>query len=181
MQFSEQADELLQCFDEHGNPTEARPRIEVKKEPHRWWHATASVWLVNDAGQIMCSKRAPESSGNPGKWQTYFGGHVTAGHSIRETAQRELEEETGIHVTLDELFLVQERRNEENKMILVNFASHFNGDPSGLHFTDGEIMEAKWMGMDEYWKQKEVHPEDWCNRCTPEQQRIIVAWLESNR
>ena len=120
MQSSEEIEELLQCFDDHGNPAETRPRSEVKREPHRWWHATASVWLVNDQCQILCSKRADWLSGNPGKWQTYFGGHVAAGHSMQETARRELEEETGVMKPIEEFFFDQERRNEESKMILVN-------------------------------------------------------------
>ncbi len=181
MHLPEQTDELLQCFDEHGNPTESRPRSEVKKEPHRWWHATASVWLVNDQCQIMCSKRADSLSGNPGKWQTYFGGHVSAGDSMQMTVQRELEEETGVTKSFEDFFLVQERRSEENKMILAYFSARFNGEPSDLHFRDGEITEAKWMDMDEYWRQKEENPDIWCNRCTPEQQEVIRHWLESNR
>lgn len=170
-------EELLQCFDNQGDPTEARPKSEVKKQPHRWWHATASTWLVNDRCQIMCSKRAESNLGNPGKWQTYFGGHVSAGQSFLEAAQRELREETGIDKPIIDFFLVQERRSEEIKMILLNFAVRFNGEASDLSFQDGEITEAKWMDMEDYWREKEKKPDSWCNRCTPAQQEIIRHWI----
>ncbi|MFA5853877.1 MAG: NUDIX domain-containing protein [Patescibacteria group bacterium] len=150
-------------------------------EPHRWWHAAASVWLVNAQGQIMCSKRAPGLFGNSGKWQSYFGGHVSGGSTALETVRRELEEETGIVKPADDFFLVQEKKNEEVKMHLAYYATRFDGQPSDLRFTDGEITEAKWMDMDEYWSQKEKHPDAWCNRCTLEQQAIIRQWLESTR
>lgn len=96
MHPAEPQDELLQCFDENGNPSEVRTRAEVKQDPPRWWYDTARVYVVNDKAQLMVSKRAEGLSGNPGKWQTYFGGHVGAGTTHKETAQRELEEEAGI-------------------------------------------------------------------------------------
>ncbi len=57
----EPSDELLECFDDEG-----------------LWHGIASVWLFNSKGEILCSKRSDVLSGNPGKWQTCFGGHVKA-------------------------------------------------------------------------------------------------------
>ncbi len=96
-----------------------------------------------------------------------------------ETVQRELEEETGLARSLDDFFLIQEKRNEVTKMILAYYATRFNGQLADLRFADGEISEARWMTMDAYWKEKEGHPEEWCNRCVPEQQKIILTWLHS--
>lgn len=174
---AEPQDELLQCFDEQGQPTESRTRREVKEMPPRWWYAVSRIWLVNDAGQLMCSKRAEGLSGNPGKWQTYFGGHVKAGETIHESARTELAEEAGLTLPLEEFYLVDTGRNEEKKVFFEHYAVRFNGQPSDLHFTDNEVTEAKWMSMDEYWKDQERHPEMWCNSCSPERQRLIKDWL----
>lgn len=174
---AEPMDEMLQCFDEDGNPTEAHSRKEVKAMPPRWWYAVSRIYVVNDTGQLMCSKRAEGLSGNPGKWQTYFGGHVKAGESIRDSARNELAEEAGLLLPLEEFHFVDKGRNEEKKVFFENYAVKFNGQPSDLRFTDNEVTEAKWMDMDVYWKEQEAHPEMWCNACTPERQKLIRVWL----
>ena len=177
MHPAEKSDELLQCFNELGQPTEARTRAEVKQLPSQWWYATSRVWLVNDQGQLMCSKRALGLSGNPGKWQTYFGGHVAAGLSIKESAQQELQQEAGVHRPLNEFFLINKGRNLEKKVFFENYATRFNGQPSDLSFTDDEVTEAKWMSMDEYRIEQENNSEQWCNNCSSEQQQLILNWL----
>jgi len=171
-------DELLQCFDENGNPTEARPRSEVKQEPYRLWYGTARVWVVNIQGQLLVSKRADHLVGNPGKWESYFGGHVSAGDSFITTARRELAEEAGIDVPESDLHFIDKGRNEDVRAFFENYAVLWNGNPKDLPFPDGEVTEAKWMNMDDYWKQAQDHIK-WCCRCHPHQQKLILEWVES--
>lgn len=173
--------ELLQCFDEHGTPTDVHTRSEVKEPPPRWWYATSKVWLVNDQGELMCSKRAQGLSGNPSKWQTYFGGHVAAGHTIKESAQRELEEEAGITRPLEDFYFIDRGRDDVKKVHYEFYALRFNGQPSDLHFSDNEVTEAKWTSMEEYWSDQAANPDRWCNSCTPERQQLIREWLKSAR
>jgi 8-oxo-dGTP pyrophosphatase MutT (NUDIX family) len=177
MHPAEKPDELLQCFDENGTPTQARPRFEVKREPFRWWHAVGCVYLVNNNGELMCSKRSEELSANPGKWQCFFGGHVSAGMTILETAIRELEEEAGVKATAEELFLVEARKNPEKLVFAERYAVLWNGEPSDLHFSDDEVTEAKWVDMAETWRLFQEKPDEWCNGCKPECQAIIKEWL----
>jgi len=174
------AEEMLQCFNEHGSPTDSLPRSVAKAKGHTCIYGISNVWLVNDAGQIMCSKRSESMAGNPGKWQTYFGGHVTAGLSFTQTAVKELAEEAGLEVTENDLYLVVEDKFDEDPRFFKSYAVRFNGLPSDLHFADGEITEAKWMDMNEYWKDKEANPDNWCNSCKPEQQAKIREWLNLN-
>lgn len=177
MHPAEPGDELLQCFDEQGNPTEIRTRTEVKQLPPRWWYATSKVWLVNDQAQLMCSKRAEGLSGNPGKWQSYFGGHVAAGLTIKESAQRELAEEAGVSRPLSDFHLINTGRDDVKQVHYEFYAVSFNDQPDVLHFTDNEVTEARWMAMEEYENSKNEAPEKWCNGCTLEQQELIRAWI----
>lgn len=175
---AEPQNELLQCFDALGIPTEVHTRSEVKELPPRWWYATSKVWLVNDEGQLMCSKRAEGLSGSPGRWQTYFGGHVAAGLSIKESAQKELAEEAGISKPLEDLHLIDKGRDETKKVHFEFYAVRFNGQPSDLHFSDNEVTEARWMSMEEYWNDQELYPDKWCCGCSPERQQMIRKWLK---
>lgn len=177
MQPADSKDELLQCFDEHGNPTEVHRREEVKAMPPRWWYATSKVWLVNDLAQIMCSKRSESLASSPGKWQTYFGGHVTANMTIKESAIKELAEEAGLNPPLEAFHLIDAGFDATKKVHFEFYVVRFNGQPSDLRFTDHEVSEAKWLDMDAYNAELVANPDAWCCHCKPEQQKLIREWL----
>src|SRR3989344_4015196 len=174
---AESNNELLQCFDESGKPTEIRIRSEVKQLPLRYRYAVARIWLINDAGQIMCSKRGKGVS-NEGKWQTYFGGHVGAGLSIKEVAKIELEEEAGVKRSLDDFYLIEKGYLPERKIFFESYAVKFNGDVADLSLCSREIAGVKWMDMDTYWNEKERNPDNWCAPCSLENQKMIHKWLK---
>jgi 8-oxo-dGTP pyrophosphatase MutT (NUDIX family) len=179
MHKAEPSEELLQCYDEAGNPTDVKTRGEIKKNPGKYWCGVTNIWFVNDNTELLCSKRSEGLSGNPGKWQTYFGGHVPAGMGFRETALKELEEEVGLRFKDQDLFLVHRGRDDVNKKFFESYAVRFNGQPSDLSFTDGEVTEAKWMTLNEYVADQAQHPELWCNGCRPERQEVIREWAKT--
>jgi 8-oxo-dGTP pyrophosphatase MutT (NUDIX family) len=174
-------DEILQCFDSQRNAIEGHLRTDVKTKPYRWWCGVSNIWLVNAQGQLLCSKRSYNVQGNPGKWQSYFGGHVPFGLSFEETAIKELQEEVGLKISFEDLFLIEEGAYEENKQFYRSFVVLFDREITDLIFSDGEIIDAKWMDMDDYWNEKERNPDTWCNRCLPRHQKIILEWLASNK
>jgi|SRR3989338_9719096 len=172
-QNPEPPDEPLACFDEQGNPIESHARKEIHVSPPNYWHAVVNIWLVDKTGRLLCTKRSDTLGGNPGKWQTYLGGHVKAGKTYQEAAVMEMEEEVGFMLDPGKLVLIQTGKHEPSKHFFESYAYPFDGTVSDLKFQDGEITEAKWMTMEEYNKQKEEHPEMWCNGCNPENQEKI--------
>jgi len=178
MHQAEPGQELLQCYDEQGNPSGSKTRQDMKVATD-CWGGICNVWLVNDKAQLLCSKRSEGLSGNPGKWQTYFGGHVPVGLSFREAALKELSEEIGIKFEDADLFLIYQGKDDVNKKFFESYAVRFNGNSNDLVFTDGEITEARWMTMDEYVEEEKAHPELWCNGCKPERQEAIRRWVDS--
>jgi isopentenyldiphosphate isomerase len=171
-------DELLECFDEQGNVAAPHTRQEVHTDPLQFWQGVANIWLVNKKSEIACSKRSESLSGNPGKWQTYFGGHVKAGESFRQTAVTELDEEVGLQVKDSDLILIDKGRHEPAKHFYESYTCLFNGDIADLKFNDGEIVEARWLGMETYLEEKQLHPENWCNGCNFENQVKIRQFVE---
>lgn len=163
------SDELLLCFDEQGNPIAPQPRGVVHEKPYRIWHAITNIWVLNNKGKILCTRRASHVSGNPGKWQTYVGGHVKADSTFSETARRELVEEIGLKISKDNLKLVEKGRREDNMHIYESYTVLFNGDLPQLNFSDGEVSEARWFSFEEYQKSKTENPDRWCNGMQPEQ------------
>ncbi len=173
-------DELLQCFDEHGNPTEVQPRSEVKMNPPRWWYGVVRIFLVNKQGQVMCSKRAETVSANPGKWQLYFGGHVGAGESFVAVARRELQEEAGLDIPPERLFVVTKGTKPEKNVHFQNFITRFDGSPTDLRFSDHEVSEARWLRIEECIQGLRNDPNTWSNVCTVEDVEALRDWLSNH-
>ncbi|GMU74261.1 MAG: hypothetical protein AMXMBFR44_4580 [Candidatus Campbellbacteria bacterium] len=179
MHKAEPPQELLQCYDDQGSPIDSKTRAEIKANPGTYWCGVVNVWVVNSEGQLLCSKRSKGLSGNPGKWQTYFGGHIPAGLGFREAAVKELGEETGIHFEENSLFFIHRGKDDVNKKFFESYAVRFNGQPSDLVFTDGEITEARWMPIEEYVADEAQNPERWCNGCKPERRKAIQEWVST--
>ncbi len=179
MSESTNKDELLQCYTSEGIVSGTCTRKEIKSPSNNHWIAVARIWLVNDRGQILCSKRADGARTYPRLWQTYFGGHVAAGESILETARRELEEEIGVVKTTDDLHLIEKGRIESSKIFFESYVTKFNGEVADLSFTDDEVVDAQWMSMQEYVDERSRAPEEWCSECSRANQEAIKSWNTS--
>ena len=114
----EPSDELLECFDEQGHIIDSHSREEIHIEPVKFWHGVVNVWLVNPQLQLLCSKRSGTLNGNPGKWQTYFGGHLKAGDTFKKTVSSELDEEVGIQIQDSKLILIFKGKHEQARHFL---------------------------------------------------------------
>jgi isopentenyldiphosphate isomerase len=170
-------EELLACFDESGREIEPRTRSEVHQKPYSIFHAVTDIWIIDKHGKLLCSKRADFVSGNPGKWQTFFGGHVRAGESFLETAQRELMEELGFSIDIAQLILIEEGKADEYKHFYKKFVFRSECKPEDLRFVDGEVQAARWLDFDEYQRERALRPENWCNGMNASQYKIILTKL----
>lgn len=171
------SDELLQIFSEEGNLLNTLPRSLVTSEPRKYWCAVVNIWLVDNHGKILCSKRSQTVRGNPGKWQTYFGGHLKAGQTFIAAAQAEIWEEIGLTVNPIHFFLVNKGKDRNHLQHFESYAYPFNGNVDELRFSDGEIAEAKWFTFEQYNSDRQTNPDEWCNGCSFENQQRIETSL----
>lgn len=169
--------ELLACYDEEGNLSEPKTRGEVHTEPLRYWHATNGIWVVDRDGKLLCSQRAFSCEGNPGKWQTTFGGHVKAGLTWAESAVQELEEEIGLKVRVQDLYLIEKSKLFEVRHLAERYLYLYSYDQP-LQFNDGEVIAIQWMTIDQYQFEKATHPDQWCNGLSPESALLIQQYLK---
>lgn len=177
MHIPQPPEEILQCFDENKNPTIGRPRSVVKAIPHKYWFGIACIWLINNAGQILCSKRASHLAANPDKWASYFGGHVGVNETFTKTAVKELREEAGVSISEGDLFLIESIAKPEDRVFAERFVVLYNEPTIDLANTDGEVSAVRWMSMEDAWKEQEENPDAWCMPCRPHQQKLIREWL----
>jgi len=88
--------ELWDVYDEDRNLT-GRLHPRGVPLPAGDYHLVVQVWMRNDRGEFLLTKRAPEKT-HPGKWET-TGGCAQTGDDSLSAVLREAKEETGL--TLD--------------------------------------------------------------------------------
>ena len=100
--------ELNDIYDKDRNRT---GRLHRRGTPWRKgeYGMVVCVWVYNDKGQLLLTRRAPEKSFS-GTWEN-SGGAVKAGENSLEAITRELYEETGIRADREEFFLLESARD----------------------------------------------------------------------
>ena len=110
-------DELIDILTSEGMPT---GKTALKSEAHKngWFHATVHIWIYTKENKILLQKRAMTKKVFPGLWDISVAGHIGAGESILDGAQREVNEELGIDISDSELTKIGTRTHQ---------VSHSNG------------------------------------------------------
>lgn len=93
--------ELLDVLDEEGNLTGNKEDKDIIHEKGLW-HREVCVLIRNRKGEYLIQKRAATKKQAPNKWGM-TAGHVDAGEDFEEAMIREIREELGIEVALEEL------------------------------------------------------------------------------
>ena len=90
---------LMDILDQNRNKT---GRITERSIPMKKgeYHLAVSVWIKNDAGEFLISKRSPMKRISPNMWET-TGGVVMSGEDSLSAALREVREELGIELSAE--------------------------------------------------------------------------------
>ena len=102
-------DETFDVVDAHNNVISQASRYEVHKK--RLMHRSVHILVFNYHGDLFLQKRSMIKDENPGLWDTAAAGHVGAGEDYFHSAERELEEELGISVAIDEVMRIPAQLN----------------------------------------------------------------------
>ena len=103
-------DEMLEVFDKNGKATgRARTRGEIHREG--LWHLAFFCWIVTTDGHVVLQKRASHKDVWPDRFDASAAGHVRFGETMAQGA-REIEEELGLSVDVEELVPVMQHRQE---------------------------------------------------------------------
>lgn len=98
--FSEMV-EFLDVVDHNDLVIGRRPRTECLDKG--LLHRAVTIFIANDKGDVFLQKRAKHLRFYPGRWTASCTGHVSAGETYFQGANRELKEELGIECELREL------------------------------------------------------------------------------
>ena len=157
--------ELLDIVDENNNLTgEQKPRFLVHKTG--LWHRVVHVYFFrkkNNELQFIVHLRSKEKDLHPNQWDTRFGGHIKAGQSIIDALKQEIFEETAVKLEPKMLLKGNIRKGDffPNREFTNVFYYRYPGEIEDLHFDDGEVQTAKWMGEEYIKKSIQNNPEIW--------------------
>ena len=145
--------ELIEIVDKNGNLT---GQIMDKEEAHdkNLLHNEVAVFIINDKKQILLQKRSANKRFNPNKWGL-CAGHVDAGESLESAALRELKEEVGIDIDMDELKQFTKREftiGHTNSHITYFYFIKSNLNEDDFIIQKEELSEVKWFDIDEVVK-----------------------------
>lgn len=99
--------------------------------------------LINDRNEILFLIRNKNDEFEPGKY-CLPGGHIDSSENAKAGAVRELEEETGIIVSIDEV--IPAGNYIDNKINIHYFTAKYNGDPVVLE--EREQIQFEWVPLD---------------------------------
>ncbi len=105
--------EKLTIFDEQHKEIGTMSRKDVHEKGH--WHETFHCWLLNGEA-VYIQRRSQEKESFPGLFDCTAAGHLLAGESVEE-GTREVEEELGLEVTMEDLQsvgIVQDEITQKN-------------------------------------------------------------------
>ncbi|TRZ41097.1 NUDIX hydrolase [Robertkochia solimangrovi] len=104
-------DELIDILNEDGAIS---GKQLMKSEAHRLGllHPTIHVWVYDADGKILLQQRSFSKDTFPGMWDVSVAGHIGAGEDPAESALRELEEEIGMQVEIEDLEFIGTNRHE---------------------------------------------------------------------
>jgi len=105
------------------------------------------IWIVNENGELLIQQRSLKDDNKPGLW-SITGGAVDCGETSLDASVRELNEEIGLKIDKDELFLIATERRK-NKFFEYYFLEK-NIDLEQLTLQKEEVESVKWITIDEY-------------------------------
>ena len=124
------------------------------------YHIVVTGIIINKKGEILISKRA-EHKRHGLMWEC-CGGSILAGETSLEGILREIKEELGIEFAKkDAIFLKEIRRDKTPPDFKDIWVFKKNLDIKELTFSDGEVIEAKWVSEDEFirmYQKNEIVP-----------------------
>ena len=95
-------EELIDVLDINGNKTGiVKEKSQIKKDGD--YHRAISVCIINDNNEILMQKRSSNKKVYPNLWSIFVKGHVRSNESVLEASKREILEELGILIDVNEL------------------------------------------------------------------------------
>lgn len=139
--------EYWDLYDKERNPL-GRTHRRGEEFNEGEYYVCCEIWVVNSEGKLLTTKRHPDKkAGN--MWE-FVGGGTLAGETTKQSAVRELMEETGIRVQENELTLLTTytRKNFFQDIYVVKADIPIEA----VVLQPDETIDAKWSSFEDIEK-----------------------------
>ena len=120
-------------------------------------HGISAIALIDKNGRLLIQKRSSNKKTEPNKWDLSGAGHIDINETPETAAIRELYEETGIKIEIDELKLVDTYLNKV-KLNTNTYINHFTYlflvekdiDINDIKIQESEVSEIQFIKKKDY-------------------------------
>lgn len=137
--------EVWDLVDRDGNET-GKTMQKGEKIPEGFYHWGVDVWILNSENQILIQKRSPQKKLSPNVW-AMTGGSVIKGETSLQTIEREVKEELGIQLNMQDLQLLTTYKVEE--VWLEEYGVRQEIDLNDIVMQEEEVCSVKWATYEE--------------------------------
>lgn len=113
----------------------------------------ALLWLINERGEILLSRRASHMTSDAGVWGPSVSGKVEPGEAAHRAAVREAEEELGIAAQTLSAHFLHEDSHDHPDGTLREFSVYYTHVPrrsrDDFVLDPDEVAGTKWVTLDE--------------------------------
>ncbi len=135
-------------------------RHSAEKLKEGEYHLVVEAIIINFKGEILLSKRSKFKNKYPSMWEN-TGGSCIKGENSLQSILREIREELGIIFNESDAIFYKTLRDDNAKDFKDIWLFKKNLEIKDLHFTDGEVVDSKWVTIDEFQEMinnKEIIP-----------------------
>ena len=149
-------DEIVEILTEDGKETYKRINKTIAHK-EGICHGISAIALIDKDGKLLIQKRSANKKNEPNKWDLSSAGHIDIDETPEQAAVRELFEETGIKVEIEELKLIDTYLNKV-KLDKDTFINHYTYlflvqkdiDIKTLQMQESEVSEVIFVDKKKY-------------------------------
>ncbi|MEX3624688.1 NUDIX hydrolase [Viridibacillus arvi] len=117
------------------------------------WFGSAAI-CINENKEVLMVK-----GGNSESWAIPSGG-IEQGETPEECCIREVKEETGYDIVIEDSLFIKETEIKGYKVITYYFKVNKTGESEGINDPDKIIVEAGWKSLRDIQNIQHAYPED---------------------
>lgn len=137
--------EIWDLLDENGNKT-GKIFERGTPFPEGYYHLGVDVWIVNAKNEILIQKRSPNKRNSPNVW-AMTGGSNLKGETSLQTIEREVKEELGITLNVQDLQLMTCYKT--GNVWLDEYFVRQEVDLKDIVMQPEEVCDVKWATYEE--------------------------------
>ena len=142
--------ELWDIYDINRNKTgKVTDRYSKERLKDGEYHIVVEAIIINLKGEILLSKRSETKHKYPLMWEC-TGGSCIKGENSLQAILREIKEEVGLNFKETDAIFYKTLRDDKAKDFKDIWLFRKDFDIKDLKYTDGEVIDSKWVTIEEF-------------------------------